>query len=363
MPDDTLLDLLRRRITADGPITVAQYMEAALTHPRFGYYMGRDPLGQDGDFTTAPEVSQMFGELLGLWCAVTWQQMGSPAALNLVELGPGRGTLMADALRAARLMPGFADALRVQLVEASPTLRDRQRFALETTVPGTEVAWHDNLDTLPQGPMVLLANEFFDALPVRQYQRTAEGWCERLVGLDGDDLVFLLSMPMARVPAIPEALEESPAGSLFEVRPGAEAAAYAIGQHVARFGGAALVIDYGHGRSACGETLQAVKAHKYHDVLADPGLADLTAHVDFQALGEAAREAGARTFELTTQGEFLDRLGLAERARTLLQNATPDQAKEIEAAYRRLIDPEEMGTLFKVLCLAHPDMPPPPGFV
>ena len=237
MPDETLLDLLRRRITADGPITVAQYMEAALTHPRFGYYMGRDPLGQDGDFTTAPEVSQMFGELLGLWCAVTWQQMGAPSPVNLVELGPGRGTLMADALRATRILPDFAAALRVHLVEASPALRAKQRFALETTVPGTDVAWHDTLDTLPEGPLLLLANEFFDALPVRQYQRAAEGWCERLVGLDGDELVFLQSMPLARVPAIPEALEESPVGSLFEVRPGAEAVAYAIGQHLASGGG------------------------------------------------------------------------------------------------------------------------------
>jgi len=361
MSDASLFDLLRRRIEADGPITVARYMEAALTHPKFGYYTGRDPLGQDGDFTTAPEVSQMFGELLGLWCVVNWQQIGAPETFHLVELGPGRGTLMADALRAAKLMPDFVDAVGVHLIEASPALREKQKFTLETTVPGTDVTWHDSFDSVPEGPLLVLANEFFDALPVRQYQRADAGWCERLVGLEGDELVFLLSMPMARVPAIPEALEEAPVGSLFETRPAADAVAYAVAQRIARFGGAAAIIDYGHGESAAGDTLQAVKAHQYHDVLKDPGEADLTAHVDFQTLAEAAEDGGAKAHGLVPQGEFLDRLGLAERARALLQNATPDQGKEIEAAYKRLIDPEEMGTLFKVLCLTHPDMPSPPG--
>ncbi|MCB2101387.1 MAG: SAM-dependent methyltransferase [Rhodobacterales bacterium] len=358
-----LLDVLRQRIAAEGPLSLAHYMETALVHPDHGYYTGKDPLGAKGDFTTAPEVSQMFGELIGLWCVVTWQQaMAGVAPLRLVELGPGRGTLMADAMRAARALPPFQQAAAIDLVEVSPALRDKQRLTLETQVPGLDVTWRDSFVDVPDGPLIVIANEFLDALPVRQFQRVAEGWSERLVGVaDDGGLELVLSMPVPRVPLIDEALQESPVGSVVEVSAAVNAAAYAIGERIARFGGAALFIDYGHGDSAVGETLQAVRDHKYHPVLQDPGQADLTAHVDFQKVAEAAEDAGAKAWPLLYQGEFLDRLGLAARAEALLANADEAQAKDIQAAYGRLIDPDEMGTLFKVLVITHPEMPAPPG--
>lgn len=353
-------DHLRRRIALEGPMPVSQYMAEVLGHPKFGYYMGRDPFGRGGDFITAPEISQMFGEMIGLWCAIVWRALGQPEVLHLVELGPGRGTLMADLLRAARAAPGFREALRVHLVEISPALRARQR----ETLAGVPVTWHDGLDGIPDGPLLVIANEFFDALPIRQFQKAGDAWRERTIGADpeGEGLRFALAPSLRQPPFLPEDMADAPEGSIVEICPAALSVAHALGQRLARFGGAALVIDYGHAHTAIGDTLQAVKGHAFHDPLADPGEADLTAHVDFEALARSARDGGAATFGPLPQGEFLLRLGMGARASVLLQKATPEQAADIHSAYRRLTDPDEMGSLFKVLCLAAPGLPAPPGF-
>jgi len=357
---NALAEHLARRIRESGPLGVDEYMEAALTHPQHGYYATRDPLGARGDFVTAPEVSQVFGELIGLWCADNWARMGRPDPVILAELGPGRGTLMADMLRALRVAPDFRRALRLNLIETSPVLRARQAVALAAAAP----RWHDSVATLPDGPLILVANEFLDALPIRQFVRASDGWHERRVALGGDGaLTFALdAAPDRAAAAIPPALRDAAPGSLCEVRPAAQALAALLGARLAAQGGVALFIDYGHFPSACGDTLQAVRGHRRHDLLADPGEADLTAHVDFAAVAVAATAAGARAWGPVTQGAFLGAIGLAERASALLRQATSAQAKAIAAACRRLIEPEEMGTLFKALALAHSALPAPAGF-
>jgi len=351
---------IARRIAQGGPITIAEYMAQVLTDPRDGYYMTGDPFGRRGDFITAPEISQMFGELIGLWCLDSWQRLGTPENLLLVELGPGRGTLMADALRAARLMPGFLAAKQLHLVEVSPALRARQAQTLQDTA----VEWHDDLAALPEGPMLLIANEFFDALPIRQIERTAEGWCERLVALNpAGDLEFALSAPSAACALlVPEALRGTPPGGVIEISPAALNTAAEIARRVAAHGGAALIIDYGRSESAAGPTLQAVRHHQPHAVLEDPGSADLTAHVDFAALTTAAMTAGAEVQGPVTQGGFLKALGIEARAEALLKSATPDQARDITTARDRLIDPDQMGTLFKALAVTQPGLGPLAGF-
>lgn len=353
-------DTLARRIRAQGPLTVAEFMAEALGNPQHGYYTTRDPLGQQGDFITAPEISQVFGELIGLWAADLWDRSGRAAPLVLAELGPGRGTLMADALRAARLVPGFLAAAQLHLVETSPALRRAQAQSLAAHEP----VWHDSVASLPDGPLLVVANEFLDALPIRQLVRTAQGWAERLVGLDADDaLAFVLAAPQPATAAlVPAALRDAPVGSLCEVAPAAAGIADALSRRIAQTGGAALFIDYGHTVRGCGETLQAVRRHRAHPVLSDPGEADLTAHVDFAALAEAATAAGAVAWGPATQGAFLRRLGIEARAARLSAGAAPAQAAAIAAACRRLIDPGEMGTLFKVLAIAAPGQPAPAGF-
>jgi NADH dehydrogenase [ubiquinone] 1 alpha subcomplex assembly factor 7 len=346
------------RIRRFGPITVADYMALALAHPAHGYYRTRDPLGAAGDFVTAPEMSQMFGELIGLWCAVEWQRAGTPAPLHLVELGPGRGTLMADALRAARTMPEFRAALRIHLVETSPALRDRQRQLLNAV----DAEWHEDVERVPPGPMLLVANEFFDALPIRQYVRRGARWHERLVGLDGERLHFVAAgQPAAEAAGFPQALGDAPDGAVFERCPAALALMSAIGRRIARDGVAALIVDYGPARSTAGESLQAVRGHAFHDVLADPGEADLTAHVDFESLGRAAADAGVAVFGPVTQGMLLTRLGIDARAGRLAES-NARQAAAIEAARRRLIGDDAMGTLFKALALLPPGRDAPAGF-
>ncbi len=356
-----LADLILRRIRATGPLTIAEFMTEALQHPRLGYYATRDPLGAAGDFVTAPEVSQVFGELIGLWCADVWTQMGRPDPVLLVELGPGRGTLMADALRALGVAPDFRRALRLHLVETSPALRALQMKSLGAVQP----IWHESLDQVPAGPMLLIANEFLDALPIRQFERRAGAWRERRVGLapDGARLAFVLdSAPSASAALIPAPLASAPEGSLIEVRPAAIRLGTDLARRLAVDGGAALFIDYGHAESACGDTLQAVKAHRYHPVLDEPGSADLTAHVDFQAFAEVARAAGARVCGPVTQGDFLRALGVEVRAQQLLAKAAPPMRDRIETGVGRLIDADQMGTLFKVTALTHPDLPTPAGF-
>ena len=352
----TLLAHLARRIRADGPMSIASYMEEALFHPRWGYYATRDPLGARGDFITAPEVSQMFGELIGLWCAELWQRMGAPDPVLLVELGPGRGTLMRDALRAARLVPEFGRAVRLHLIERSPVLRAAQGRALADAAP----RWHDDLSELPPGPVLLVANEFLDALPIRQYVQSSDGWHERVVALarGGDALAFALDPAVAADAALPSAAP----GAIREIRPAARTLARALGTRLTEHGGAALFIDYGYWPSGCGDTLQAVRHHRTHDVLDAPGAADLTAHVDFADFAQAAAAAGARAWGPVEQGAFLARLGIAARAARLAADASADQALLIRSGCRRLIDPTQMGRLFKALALTRPACPPPAGF-
>jgi NADH dehydrogenase [ubiquinone] 1 alpha subcomplex assembly factor 7 len=350
-----LLAHLRARIGAEGPITVARYMEEALFHPRFGYYAARDPLGARGDFVTAPEISQTFGELIGLWCADYWRRMGSPDPFVLVELGPGRGTMMRDALRAARLVPDFCAAARLHLVERSAVLRAAQERMLAAASP----AWHDDLAGVPKGPMLLVANEFLDALPVRQFVRRGGRWHERRVGLGADGaLRFMIEAAPAALTLPGDAAE----GAIREIRAGAEELARDVARRIVADGGAALFIDYGYVAAACGDTLQAVRRHRRHDVLAEPGDADLTAHVDFAACADAAAQAGARVSGLLPQGTFLTALGIEARAAKLIAHVDPEQALIIRNGCRRLVDPAEMGSLFKALALTKPGAPMPAGF-
>ena len=343
---------LAARIAQDGPISIADYMRDCLMHPTFGYYATRDPFGAEGDFITAPEISQMFGELLGLCLAQAWMDQGRPGRFILAELGPGRGVLMADVLRATARVPGFLDAAQIALVETSPKLRTCQA----KTLKGHEIRFPDSVEDLPGGPLFLVSNEFFDALPIRQYQRSGAGWRERRVGLDGDALCLGLG-PVQPVPDLSHRLEDTGEGDIVETSPAARAVAESIGQRIADAGGAALVIDYGDWRSL-GDTLQAVRAHRPADVLSDPGACDLTAHVDFEALAMAAP---CRHTRLTPQGVFLERLGISARAQALAQGADSAGQETLLRAHRRLTHPEEMGNLFKVMGFFPDGAPPPAG--
>ena len=367
-----LAALLRRRIGESGPPSVADYMAEALGHPEQGYYATRDPLGAAGDFTTAPEISQVFGELIGAWCVEVWRAMGAPNPVRLVELGPGRGTLIADAGRTWRqVAPEFSLTARVHLVETSPTLRARQRAALAAAA--TPPTWHATLAEVPEGPMIVLANEFFDALPVRQYVRRGGGWRQRLVGMApaGESFAFVdgsVVDPAGALEASSEDVRRQLAavadGEILELCPAAEALAADIGRRLADHGGAALIVDYGPAHSGLGETLQAVRDHRYADPLAAPGRADLSHHVDFQRLRAAAEGRGARVWGPIPQGLLLARLGLAARAEALAAAAPSAlQADAIRGAVRRLVHPGRMGLLFKALAIAHPNLPAPPGFI
>lgn len=361
--------LLHARIRASGPIPVAEFMATALGHPKHGYYMRADPFGSDGDFITAPEISQLFGEMVGLWLADLWQRMGAPDPVLVCEFGPGRGTLMADALRAAAAMAGFRQASRVHMIETSPLLCARQAEAI-AHLTATPAVWHDSFHTLPDGPALMVANEFFDALPIRQFQRTDQGWNERHIDTDPDsgELRFVCAgAPGPAAALLPAevrnaALAEAPVGAIAEACPAGIALAHAIGQRLAAQGGAALIVDYGPACSAAGESLQAVRRHQSQNVLDRPGDADLTAHVDFQALASAAAEAGATIHGPLPQGAWLRRLGIETRAACLTRTATPAQTTDIETGLHRLIDAEQMGTLFKVMAITGPDTPAPVGF-
>jgi len=347
MTEASLPDRLARAITLAGPIPVAQFMAAANAH----YYATRDPLGAAGDFVTAPEISQMFGELLGLALADTWDRAGRPDAAY-VELGPGRGTLAADALRAmgkARLMPP------AHLVETSPVLRAAQAERL----PGA--AWHDDLTSLPDdAALLVVANEFFDALPIRQLVKGADGWRERLVACQ--DTLFL---PIAGKPVpdavIPPALRDAEPGAILEAAPAAVALMRALARRLVAQGGVAIIIDYGYEGPALGDTLQAVRGHAPANPFADPGEQDLTAHVDFATLKAAAEAEGASTYGPVDQGELLLALGIDSRAAALARGA-PDRADDLVAARQRLVAPEAMGRLFKAIAVAAPSWPTPAGF-
>jgi NADH dehydrogenase [ubiquinone] 1 alpha subcomplex assembly factor 7 len=354
---------IRRRIEGAGPMAVVQYMELCLTHPRHGYYTTRDPLGAAGDFTTAPEISQMFGELIGLWAAAAWRAMSSPSSVRLVELGPGRGTMMLDALRAAKVMPDFRAAITLHMIETSPPLEALQRKALAAS--GVPISWHRAIEEVPDGPLIVLANEFFDALPLQQAVMCADGWHERVIKIGEDDK---LHFSIARDPIplfdefLPSGIDAAKIGEIFEWRD--DKTARDLGRRVARSGGVALILDYGHAKSAIGDTLQAVSGHDFADPLMAPGQVDLTAHVDFQALAEAAEGAGARVHGPITQAEFLRRLGIEERAAALKAGAPQEYATAIEAALIRLTDENRtgMGRLFKAIALSPPKLHVLPGF-
>ncbi len=318
-------------------------LDAFMARANAAYYATHDPFA---DFTTSPEITQVFGEIMGLWAAVVWNGMGHPDPVLLVECGPGRGTLMADALRAAsRVAPRFRTALRLHLVETSPRLRAQQAALLPNA------AWHDGVDDVPPGPMILLANEFLDALPIRQFVRRGAGWAERFV--DGGAMVEQPAAPLCRA-----AME----GEVVEVCEAAEAVVVGVAQRVVRDGGAALFLDYGPAHSAPGDSLQALRQGRPADPLADPGAADLTAHVDFEALARVARAAGAAVHGPVPQGPLLAALGLFQRTGRLAQTLPPVRAAAMVQAAQRLAEPDRMGRLFKALAICHPDLPTPPGF-
>ena len=353
-------DRIAQHIRGHGPISVAAFMALALHDPQAGYYARRDPLGRAGDFITAPEISQIFGELIGLWCADLWQRMGMPEPVILAELGPGRGTLMADLLRAVERVPAFRRALRLYLVEASPILRAAQQRRLAPAEP----LFVDDVSQLPSGPLLLVANEFLDALPVRQLVRGRSEWAERLVSLDDQGkLVFVLGPENPTLSLlVPPLLRDAPAGAIVEICPAAAALAGSLAERFTRSPGAVLVIEYGYFPSRLGATLAALRRHRPVNVLDDPGEADLSAHVDFTAFAEAARAAGAAIWGPVPQGRFLAELGAEARLAALSASAGAEQRALLESGLRRLIDPGEMGTLFKVIALTSPGLPAPAGF-
>ncbi|RUT35211.1 class I SAM-dependent methyltransferase [Arsenicitalea aurantiaca] len=328
-------------------------MGLCLTHPRAGYYSDGDPLGAAGDFVTAPEISQMFGEVIGFYLVNLWQQMSEPRSFTLLELGPGRGTLMEDALRVATRAPGFADALHLQLYEANPALRAQQQRRLGQYHP----YWADSIEAVSEDPLLVIANEFFDALPIRQFVRAEDGWHERLVGLRDGRRAFGLAPALTPDNALPQALRDAPVGAVYEINLAGIDVVTRLGQRIAAQGGALLAIDYGYERTQPGETLQALHRHRFADPLERPGEADLSAHVDFEVLARSAAAVGLTVHPLVTQSAFLQRLGVVERA-VALSKANPDQQEPIAAALRRLIGPDDMGTLFKAFCATSAGLDP-----
>lgn len=348
-------DILMGRIIASGPISIADYMVECLLHPTHGYYSTRDPFGASGDFTTAPEISQMFGELLGLCLAQSWLDQGAPAHFILAELGPGRGALMADVLRATKAVAGFHAAAQITLIEASPVLRKIQQQRLADY----RVTWAGSIHDLPPAPLFLLANEFFDALPIRQYIRAGSGWSERCVGITDGALAFGARPPVP-VDALAHRLANCNAGDLVETCPGGHGITAEIARRIGHSGGAAIIVDYGDWQSL-GDTLQAVKNHAFDPPLAHPGQADLTAHVDFKALNDAASPYAAVT-KMMPQGEFLQHLGIARRAQMLAKNLAGTALQNHLAAFMRLTDADKMGKLFKAIAIHPENTATPAGF-
>jgi NADH dehydrogenase [ubiquinone] 1 alpha subcomplex assembly factor 7 len=356
----SLAGRIARRVRREGPLSVAAFMAMALHDPDYGYYTRRDPIGRGGDFITAPEISQIFGELIGVWCADLWQRIGRPDPVLVVELGPGSGALIDDFLRAAATLPEFRRALRLYLVEASPVLRAVQQRRLAATDPH----FIASIDDLPPGPMLLIANEFLDALPIRQLVRGGADWAERVVVLNTEDRLVFADGPEhpALTLLVPPALRALPPGSVVEIGPAAAALAAALGARLAQQPGAALFVDYGYFPSRPGPTLAALRRHQAAAVLDDPGSADLSAHVDFAVFAAAARAAGAVVYGPVTQGRFLAALGAEARLGALAAGAMPAQRALLGSGLKRLLDPAQMGNLFKVLALTSPGLPQPAGF-
>ncbi|SCB57190.1 SAM-dependent methyltransferase, MidA family [Rhizobium aethiopicum] len=343
-------------IQANGPISVTDYFSLCLADPEHGYYRTREPFGRAGDFVTAPEVSQIFGEMIGVFIVHAWQRHGTPASVRLVEIGPGRGTMMADMLRViARIAPPLFDTMSVHLVETSERLRDVQSQTLESF--GEKTAWHDGFDEVPSGFTLIAANELFDAIPIRQFIRTQTGFRERMVGLDANgELTFAAGVAGLDPALLPELVQNLPLGTLFEISPARQAVMMAICERLLAFGGTALAIDYGHLVTGFGDTLQAVRMHEFDPPLAHPGEADLTSHVDFQQLAETALAAGLHLNGALHQGDFLTGLGILERAAALGKDREPQTQQVIQTAVDRLAGAGEgrMGELFKVIAVSHP---------
>ncbi|MEZ5873125.1 MAG: class I SAM-dependent methyltransferase [Nitratireductor sp.] len=360
----SLRQRISRMIRHAGPMPLAEFIHLALSDPENGYYSRQTAIGAKGDFITAPEVSQLFGELIGIWCVSAWQALGSPPAIALVEAGPGHGTLMADILRTAQRFADFNSAISVHLLETSPAMVARQRKRLSGT--GHAIQWHASLQALPAMPAILIANELLDVLPFRQYVKSGKNWLENCIGLDGSDkLTFMLGAGQIDPALLPHGHEFEPDGSVFEVSPAREAFVQELCEHVLAHNGAALLIDYGHVKSGFGDTFQAVRAHKPTNPLEAPGDADLTSHVDFEPLKRLADHAGIGRSAIATQGEFLLAMGLLERAGILGSTADNDRREQIRTEVERLAAPNEMGNLFKVIGLWHgcqggavPDLPP-----
>lgn len=345
----SLENYLKRQIAQQGPITVAEFMQLALMHPRYGYYQQQQVFGKEGDFTTAPEISQLFGEMVGVWVASIWQQLGCPKDIALIELGPGRGVLMQDVLRATRHVKGFHDALEIIMIEQSVALTQTQQEALASFSMPKQ--WYPTLEKLPSKPSLFIANEFFDALPIHQYVQTQEGLRERLIGVEEDELIFMLSALPADIFVQRMAKQSLERDQIIEYSPACEHVMTQIAEHIKRYGGAGLFIDYGYEMPAYGDTLQAVKSHRYHPVLEDVGEADITAHVNFTALAHAAIQTGITQQHIITQSAFLNQMGIEVRAKHLKEKANATQREQLDAALHRLLSQDEMGKLFKVLMI------------
>lgn len=342
-----LTQIIRDKIAAEGPISIADYMNLALGHPEHGYYRKRDPFGMRGDFITAPEISQIFGEMIGIWCATVWRQMGG-GPISLVELGPGRGTLMADLLRATKSTADFHDSITIHMVETSPVLANAQYMRLRHEHPRIE--WLDSVEELPKNRMLLVANEFFDALPIKQHVMTDEGIRERRVGWNDAEQKFEFVLGDAGL-MLAKSGKAIPSGTVMESSPASRQVMRHIAHHLAQHGGGALIIDYGYLGDAHTDTLQAVKSHLFHPVLEAPGEADITAHVDFTSLMDIARDAGVPAHGLANQGEFLRLLGAELRLEMLVRQATGAQRDQLITGLQRLISPQAMGELFKVMAI------------
>ncbi len=356
-----LEEQLKSYIQTKGPVSTRAFMEACLYDPQHGYYRVGSPIGSEGDFITAPEISQMFGEMISIWTVLTWQMMGQPFPLQIVELGPGRGTLMSDLLRSLSRIHPQSETISVHLVERSDSLKTVQTQILE----GFEcpISWHRSLADVPSAPTILIANEFLDCLPIRQFIKTGSGWHERVVGLDDNgDFCFRVGSEVPKGMIIPTRLLQAEVGSIFEFCPDFELVMKDIHRLASQHPFAGLFVDYGFEGPNIGETLQAVKLHKKVSPFMTPGEVDLTAHVDFTAFGALAVANGLKAFGPRDQGAFLSQLGIGARAEILVQSASEEQAEKLASDVVRLVAPEHMGSLFKALCITSATLDAPPPF-
>ena len=361
--DNKLKQKIAQSIALTGPMSISQYMHLCNAHPQLGYYSTGNPVGKDGDFITAPEVSQMFGELIGLWCRQAWHAMNCPDRVQIVELGPGRGTMINDIIRSMKTSQKFSDATEIRLVESSPSLKSEQQSRLaDCSIP---MQWVHNIEELPPIPAIFIANEFLDAIPFRQFVKTDDSWQELCVGIHNDSepgynqLTFVTGSSGLEESLLPPGHEKAPAGAIFEYAPAREAITMLISQHIKSNGGIALLIDYGHELSGFGDTFQAVQSHQPVSTLENPGQSDLTSHVDFQAISNVATQTGLKAGKILTQQDFLLALGLLERAGSLGHDKSASVQQKIQQDVNRLAADDQMGKLFKVLCLTQPQYPMP----